>query len=525
MGYSSDPTNLTALAVAGVPTMGMAGIPPTAGNVYFVSSLTGSAGGDGTAENPYATIAQAYALCTANRGDIVVCLAGHAETIIAAGGLALSKAGVTVISIGEGNDRATLTFGTSTAATCTISAASNQLLNFIGVCAIDALVSPFVVSAAGCTLDIEWRDGDANTEALRAVLTTAAADRFNLNLTYKGFVAGNGVVNGVRLVGCNGANINVDFYGVASTSIVEFLTTACSDINITGNFYNSGTTNFSKNVVDTVTGSTWTCVGFDGAAGSSFSGGSGAALAGDDVAAVAAAVVVVDANQDAPAADATANTLERDVIGNKTDAAVTAVGTTKSILAYVKGLVTMSTVQAADAASNAFAGDVVGNKTDASIYVPGTTKSLAAYAKGTADLQERVAAKGAAVMVNGDTLFTVAGGPIMVLGLVSECVTANDGTASTLQYSATPTVGAATTVSGASASLASAAAGATVTLAGTALATAALLSANGPNLIANPGTVLVPAGTITAVIAVGSTTGTWRHYMRYKPLAAGVTVS
>jgi hypothetical protein len=64
-----------------------------------------------------------------------------------------------------------------------------------------------------------------------------------------------------------------------------------------------------------------------------------------------------------------------------------------------------------------------------------------------------------------------------------------------------------------------------VTLAGTALATAALLNANGPNLIANPGTIMVPAGAITAVIGVGSTTGTWRHYIRYKPLAAGVTVS
>jgi hypothetical protein len=26
------------------------------------------------------------------------------------------------------------------------------------------------------------------------------------------------------------------------------------------------------------------------------------------------------------------------------------------------------------------------------------------------------------------------------------------------------------------------------------------------------------------VIGVGSTTGTWRHYMRYRPLVSGVTV-
>jgi hypothetical protein len=64
-----------------------------------------------------------------------------------------------------------------------------------------------------------------------------------------------------------------------------------------------------------------------------------------------------------------------------------------------------------------------------------------------------------------------------------------------------------------------------VTLAGTALSTAALLNANGPNLIANPGTIVVPAGTITAVVGTGSTTGTWAHYLRYRPLANGAVVS
>lgn len=131
----------------------------------------------------------------------------------------------------------------------------------------------------------------------------------------------------------------------------------------------------------------------------------------------------------------------------------------------------------------------------------------------------------AGVMVNGATLFTIAGGPIVIQDLVSICVTANDTTASTLQYSVTPTVGTAQTISAASASLASAAAGASVTLAGTALATAALLNANGPNLIANPGTIMAPVGAIKIVVGVGSTTGTWKHYLRYKPLTSGVTIT
>lgn len=200
--------------------------------------------------------------------------------------------------------------------------------------------------------------------------------------------------------------------------------------------------------------------------------------------------------------------------------------TAPGTVAYVIVKGSLSLAPTADSTANTTTSHVVGIKTDASVYVPGTTKSVAAYVKGHADLQERVAKKTAATMTNGQTLFTVAGGPIIVLGLVSICETGNDGTASTLQYSATPTSGSAQTLSAASASLANAAAGGSVSLIGTALATAALYNSNGPNLgMTNMGGIMVPIGTITAVIGVGSTTGTWAHYLRYKPLATGVTVS
>jgi hypothetical protein len=132
--------------------------------------------------------------------------------------------------------------------------------------------------------------------------------------------------------------------------------------------------------------------------------------------------------------------------------------------------------------------------------------------------------KPAAVMANNDVLFTVKGGPVLVEALISECVTANDGTASTLKYVAVPTVGTATDLCAASASLASAAAGATVAAKLDALATAAALNANGPGIGPGGGSVIVPPGTIKAGIGVGSTTGTWRHYIRYRPLAAGAIV-
>ena len=139
------------------------------------------------------------------------------------------------------------------------------------------------------------------------------------------------------------------------------------------------------------------------------------------------------------------------------------------------------------------------------------------------DHMDKTVVKAAAVIVNSDVLFTVAGGPIEILDLHSVCVTANDGTASTLQYSHDPTDGAATTISAASASLASVAAGTMVSLVGTALTTAALVTANGAAL-AQTRSIICQAGTITAVVGVGSTTGTWTHHLRYRPLARGVTV-
>lgn len=514
MTTTNFPNGLTSF---GVLTMGVSGQPPTSGTYWYVSSVIGSAGFPGTLTQPFATITQAQTAASA--GDVVVLMSGHAETVASAAAINLSKAGVTYVGIGNGAERPTFTFNGATTATLTITAADISLTNVVAITALDSVVSPFVVSAANVTLGVTHQDTSAIVEAVRVVLTTAAANNFTLNLVHQGFTAGDAGVNGVRLVGGRNATVNVNYYGKASTAIVEFVTTATVDTQVSGLFYNSGTTDLTKNVVDTATGSTWSVSNaFDAAAGSGFSGGSGSAIAGDDVS-------TVIANQAVPTADSTANAQSRDVVGNKTDAAVTTVGTTKSILAYIKGAIQWLTVAGADSAANASSADVIGNKTDASVYVPGATTSQTAYLKGHSDLQERVALKAAATITNGQTLFTVAGGPVEVMGLVSICVTGNDGTASTLQYSATPTSGSAQTISGASASLASALAGASVTLAGTALATAALLNANGPNLIANPGTVMVPAGTITAVVGVGSTTGTWRHYIRYKPLAAGVTVS
>ena len=170
-----------------------------------------------------------------------------------------------------------------------------------------------------------------------------------------------------------------------------------------------------------------------------------------------------------------------------------------------------------------------GNPVPVQVSASGAVQITSTTLDSVSDVGEKCVVKAAATMVNNQTMFTVAGGPIMIVELLSECITTNDGTASTLQYRSNPTVGSEQTISGASASLASVAAGATVRLAPTALTTAPVVSlaaAGGVQLGTNVANrVTVQPGTIQMVIGVGSTTGTWKHFLRYKPLGTSVTVS
>ena len=131
--------------------------------------------------------------------------------------------------------------------------------------------------------------------------------------------------------------------------------------------------------------------------------------------------------------------------------------------------------------------------------------------------QDKQIWKPAAVMVTGTTIWTVSGGPIQIISIGCVCVTENNATASTLQYSADGTDGSAVTITGASASLANAAAGAIVVSVPGTLATAPAVYASGVGIAGTVG-IIVPAGIITTTVGVGSTTGTWRQFIAYRPL-------
>lgn len=519
------------------------------GNTYYVSSVLGNDANNGrTPFQPVATLGHAVALCTANQGDMIYVLPGHVETVNVAAFITFSVAGITIQCIGDGGVRPTFTWASSTAATMVVSANNVTIRNMVGVCNIDQVVTAFTVSGSGCTIDVEWQDSATNKEAISCITTTAAADKLNISLRYMGQTGGSHCATPIKLVGCDEAIINVSFYGKASTAVVNFATTASSGIRVYGDMYNSGTTDGSKNVVDTITGSTWLMDIFDGAAGARQTGGSAQAVG---------SLTAV------PAADATTNAYTRDVVGNKSDAAVTAVGTTKSILAYAKGLITMGTVQVADSTNNAFEGDVTGNKSDATQQTVGTTRSLMGYVKGIInaligsgaatfpssaapansvslaavlreifDQSEKVISTiTPATMPQATTVtFTVAGGAIEIWQIISRCITTNNGNAATLQWTWAGTLGTATTFTAASGSLASLVAGDLVITDLTALSTAPLIMSTGIGaVLGSPTTqryvITNGPGNVSAVVGTAAATGTWGHHMRYRPLGRGVTVT
>lgn len=124
------------------------------GSIIFVHSGTGSNSNDGSnPDAPVATIDYAIGLCTANKGDRIYVMEGHAESVAAAGGIALDVAGVSIIGLGNGENRPVVTFITSTAATITVSGANCLIKNIVFKNDIDSQVVVMPITGAGSGID------------------------------------------------------------------------------------------------------------------------------------------------------------------------------------------------------------------------------------------------------------------------------------------------------------------------------------------------------------------------------------
>jgi hypothetical protein len=145
MGLTNFPHGITSF---GIPVLGSGSlIPSTTGSVFFVSSGTGSNGNDGKSpDSAFATVDYAVGKCTADKGDVIIVMPGHAEALTSSS-LTLDVAGISVIGLGAGRLRPTLT-AAATTGTVTVSADDITLRNFVFVANVDNAVTAITVGAA-----------------------------------------------------------------------------------------------------------------------------------------------------------------------------------------------------------------------------------------------------------------------------------------------------------------------------------------------------------------------------------------
>jgi hypothetical protein len=215
----APPTALTALTVAGVPTIGVGGMPPFTGNQFWVNESTGNDGNAGTANAPLLTLTRALALCTANQNDVV----WFTGTIHLSDSLVWSKNQVHLVGLCDPlkrgkRARISVTGSTAFGPLVSVTASGCWFMNF---------GTFFGFAVTGSTSPICWQDtggrncydtveflgfGDSTVSTGTAVQTGARA--FKLN-TSTGEVTWRNCVFGVDTIARNATNYTLEIAGGA----------------------------------------------------------------------------------------------------------------------------------------------------------------------------------------------------------------------------------------------------------------------------------------------------------------------
>jgi hypothetical protein len=249
------------LKVTGQCEIGDKAIIAGTGKTFYVDSGATNAADTNNGRSwsaPCATVDGAINKCTANQGDVILVAEGHAETWTTTGAkLIADVVGITIIGLGTGSNRPTFTFG-HTGTTWTISAANVTLCNLLLVTNVDQVVTYGTISGTDCTLvDIETRDV---TDKEVVSDFTVTGDRFKVQRYFKnGYVDGDANARIFNLTGVDNALFeDCIFMTKVTTGIVNFTGTACTNVVAKKCvFYVKSTTTGAKNIVDTVTGSTY----------------------------------------------------------------------------------------------------------------------------------------------------------------------------------------------------------------------------------------------------------------------------
>lgn len=184
MSFTNFPNGLTTSHIVSAQTMN------TTGRVYYVnnSSVVAPNGIGGSDTNsglaptvPFRSLSYAISRCIANRGDIIYLMPGHIEEVMAAAGIDCTVAGITIVAMGEGSNKATIKFSTAITSDLDITADNVAIVNVRFVNDIDNLTAPIDVNAANFRLvNPEFVDA-ASKNTIRWVLADANADGLDIS--------------------------------------------------------------------------------------------------------------------------------------------------------------------------------------------------------------------------------------------------------------------------------------------------------------------------------------------------------
>lgn len=212
------------------------------GEVFWVNNsgvlpkkgVTGSDGNDGSYHRPLASIDAAVGKCTASRGDVIMVMPGHVETVTAAAGLALDVAGIALVGLGHGSLRPQINFTTAVGADMDVDAANITMVNFLFTGGIDALTGPIDINAADfAMIDCETRD--VTGQATDFIVTDANADRLYIEGWVHRGSSSSGAESAISIVGGDNITIIPKFIdGHFGTAAIENVTTAATNLQVFG---------------------------------------------------------------------------------------------------------------------------------------------------------------------------------------------------------------------------------------------------------------------------------------------------
>ena len=226
----------------GIPQLGGGNLIPQTTGTYFFVDDSGSTSYDGLdSDHPFPGLNYAISQCTADVGDVILLMPGHAENIASAGAIVASVSGITVVGLGNGPTMPKLSFTSTANATFDITAANTRWINVnweanvadvaigIDISAVDA------ISFEGCKFT------EAGTDLNYVIFMDLATGSSNLTINNCQFIGGDASNdNMINMVAHDGLYI-YDSYFAANTAQA----TVVALINATGNVTNTDIKNCS----------------------------------------------------------------------------------------------------------------------------------------------------------------------------------------------------------------------------------------------------------------------------------------